>query len=226
MSVAEQADSSEQVEDDLASRMRVIYEERSDCWINVSLYSLLLPLLRTYRHPSRPVLTMYLISWITGDRHYSLFPDPKDGLSTRSIIERRDTVCYFIREDRIQTPLFGNSLDTQTEHDTHYFRRLPGCGQANHCGRRSPTSLFYCQKGLCARDTPICGQLRPRSVTRQHQTAYRAWIQPSGYGGCGQESVLDPVLEHGSEPRLRCHASAVGGLQSEWVSYATDRGRS
>lgn len=41
MSVAEQADSSEQVEDDLASRMRVIYEERSDCWINVSRSSLL-----------------------------------------------------------------------------------------------------------------------------------------------------------------------------------------
>jgi len=39
MSVAEQADSSEEVEDDLASRMRVIYEEQSDCWINVSHYS-------------------------------------------------------------------------------------------------------------------------------------------------------------------------------------------
>lgn len=36
MSVAEQAESSEQVEDELASRIRVIFEEQSDCWINVS----------------------------------------------------------------------------------------------------------------------------------------------------------------------------------------------
>ncbi|CAO3571878.1 unnamed protein product [Mortierella alpina] len=36
MSVAEQAESSDQAEDDLASRIRVIYEEQSDYWINVT----------------------------------------------------------------------------------------------------------------------------------------------------------------------------------------------
>ncbi|KAF9082101.1 dipeptidylpeptidase [Mortierella sp. AD031] len=36
MSVAEQAESSEQAEDELASRVRVIFEERSESWINVT----------------------------------------------------------------------------------------------------------------------------------------------------------------------------------------------
>ncbi|KAG9326037.1 hypothetical protein KVV02_000748 [Mortierella alpina] len=36
MSVAEQAESSDQKEDDIASRIRVIYEEQSDYWINVT----------------------------------------------------------------------------------------------------------------------------------------------------------------------------------------------
>ncbi|KAF9147433.1 dipeptidylpeptidase [Linnemannia schmuckeri] len=36
MSVAEQAESTEQTEDELASRIRIIFEERSDYWINVT----------------------------------------------------------------------------------------------------------------------------------------------------------------------------------------------
>ncbi|KAF9313836.1 dipeptidylpeptidase [Podila horticola] len=76
MSVAEQAESSEQVEDELASRIRVIYEEQSDCWINVTDIMHFFPTPRIDL-PRDPILSANTIQFIissetTGFRHLYL----------------------------------------------------------------------------------------------------------------------------------------------------------
>ncbi|KAG0088255.1 dipeptidylpeptidase, partial [Podila epicladia] len=76
MSVAEQAESSEQVEDELASRIRVIFEEQSDCWINVTDIMHFFPTPRI-DHPQDPALSADMIQFIissetTGFRHLYL----------------------------------------------------------------------------------------------------------------------------------------------------------
>ncbi|KAF9126930.1 dipeptidylpeptidase [Mortierella sp. 14UC] len=75
MSVAEQAESSEQTEEELASRIRIIFEERSDYWLNVTDITHFLPpedyILDEDTH-SDDVIQFIVPSERTGFRHLYL----------------------------------------------------------------------------------------------------------------------------------------------------------
>ncbi|KAF9207856.1 dipeptidylpeptidase [Podila verticillata] len=144
MSVTEQADSSEQVEDDLASRMRVIYEERSDCWINVTDIIHFFPTPRI-DFPQDPALSdaiqFIISSEKTGFRHLYLATHSISGLSMipitsgdYQIVDKQITVdanrqlVYFIakKDSVLETHLYVASYARGASSDN--IKRLTDLG--------------------------------------------------------------------------------------------------
>ncbi|KAF9172826.1 dipeptidylpeptidase, partial [Mortierella sp. AD010] len=148
MSVAEQSESSDQKEDDLASRIRVIYEEQSDYWINVTdIMYMFSPEHYTHHHSQEEDDQVQLIisSERTGYRHLYLVTHSARSGSTvvpittgeYQIIDKQITVdtsrqlVYFTakRDSVLEIHLYVASYAQGAQ--TENVKRLTGLGYSH-----------------------------------------------------------------------------------------------
>ncbi|KAF9274516.1 dipeptidylpeptidase, partial [Mortierella alpina] len=223
MSVAEQAESSDLKEDDIASRIRVIYEEQSDYWINVT------DIMHIFPREDRPLadntdekdsIQFIISSERTGFRHLYLATHSTHSGSTvvpitsgeYQVVDKPITVdearrlVYFIakRDSVLETHLYVASYATGAHPEN--VRRLTEPGYSHSVAMDVEKNRFLTMYSSVDK-SPACAVLHLRwSDCRQHGSNATRSAQIENGGRCFPRTWCDCGCQL---PKISSHAFVI-----------------